>query len=119
MAKKKSISEPTSDKAQKSNEQQKPVPVPLPESEWVFHKVILAERQSNLPIWVRAPKRGPEFYSAFTRSKLYELAAKGRIRSVSIREPGKIRGMRLFHLQSILAFIESHGEQQGSNRDTQ
>ena len=31
---------------------------------------------------------------------------KGLIRSVSIREPGRIKGVRLFHLASILAFIE-------------
>ena len=65
-------------------------------------------RQGNLPIWIRAPKRGPEYYTGLTRPKLYEFAAKGYICSVSIREPGQNRGTRLFHLQSILAFIESH-----------
>jgi hypothetical protein len=61
MAMKKSNSEPISDKPQKSNEQQKPVPVPLPESKWAFHKAILAEWQSSLPIWVRAPSVGQNF----------------------------------------------------------
>jgi hypothetical protein len=64
------------------------------------------ERDGDLPVWVRAPKRGHEFYSGCTRPKLYEWAAKGFIRSVSIREPGRIKGVRLFHLASILAFIE-------------
>jgi hypothetical protein len=50
--------------------------------------------------------RGHEFYSGCSRAKLYEWAAKGFIRSVSIREPGRIKGVRLFHLASILAFIE-------------
>ncbi len=72
---------------------------------------LIGQRQGNLPIWIRAPKRGPEYYTGLTRPKLYELAAKGRIRSVSIREPGTFRGTRLFHLQSILAFIESHSAQ--------
>ena len=67
---------------------------------------LLADRQGPFPVWVRAPKRGPEFYSGCTRPKLYEWAAKGYIRSTSIREPGKIKGVRLFHLQSILDFIE-------------
>jgi hypothetical protein len=58
-------------------------------------------------VWIRAPKGGPEYYSGFTRSKLYELDAKGRIRSTSIREPGQVKGTRLFNLQSILDFIES------------
>jgi hypothetical protein len=66
----------------------------------------MADRNGDLPIWVRAPKRGHEFYSGCTRAKLYEWAAKNLIRSVSIREPGRIKGVRLFHLASILAFIE-------------
>jgi len=68
---------------------------------------LLAERQGNLPIWIRSPKRGPEFYSGFSRAKLYELAGAGHIRSVSVRQPGRVRGTRLFHLGSILAYIES------------
>jgi hypothetical protein len=66
----------------------------------------LAERQGTLPVWIRSPKSGPEFYTGFTRSKLYEAAGKGHIRSVSIREPGQIKGTRLFLLSSILDFIE-------------
>jgi hypothetical protein len=67
---------------------------------------IMNDRDGSLPVWVRAPKRGHEFYSGCTRPKLYEWAGKGFIRSVSIREPGKIKGVRLFHLASILSFIE-------------
>ena len=69
---------------------------------------LLAERERGLPVWIRAPKRGPEFYSGFTRPKLYELVASGHIRSCSIRERGRIRGVRLFDLQSILDYIERH-----------
>ena len=60
---------------------------------------LLADRQGPLPVWVRAPKRGPEFYTGCTRPKLYEWAAQGYIRSTSIREPGQVKGVRLFHLQ--------------------
>lgn len=67
---------------------------------------LITDRDGNLPVWVRAPKCGHEFYSGCTRPKLYEWAAKGFIRSVSIREPGRIKGVRLFQLASILAFIE-------------
>ena len=67
---------------------------------------LASERNGELPIWVRAPTRGKEFYSGCSRPKLYEWAAKGYIRSVSIREPGRLKGVRLFHLASILAFIE-------------
>ena len=68
---------------------------------------LLSDRDGPLPIWIRSPKGGPEHYTGFSRSKLYELATKGRIRSTSVREPGQIRGTRLFNLRSILDFIES------------
>jgi hypothetical protein len=66
---------------------------------------LLTERTNGLPVWIRAPKNGTEFYSGFSRAKLYELAGAGKIRSVSIRVPGAIKGTRLFHLSSILDFI--------------
>lgn len=71
-------------------------------------KELLTIAQQGLPVWVRAPKRGPERYTGLTRPKLYALAAAGKIRSTSLREPGMKFGTRLFHLPSILAFIETH-----------
>ena len=71
----------------------------------------IAERDGSLPVWVRAPKTGHEFYSGCSRAKLYDWATKRFIRSVSIREPGRIKGVRLFHLASILAFIEKCEEE--------
>ena len=65
----------------------------------------MAERDGLLPVWIRCPKTGPEHYAGFSRAKLYELAGDSKIRSVSIREPGQVRGTRLFHLGSILEFI--------------
>ena len=60
-----------------------------------------------LPLWIRAPAKGPEYWTGFSRSKLYELVRDRKIRSVSIREPGQEKGTRLFELRSILAFIDS------------
>jgi len=67
---------------------------------------LLTERTNGLPVWIRSPKQGVDFHSGFSRAKLYELASAGAIRSVSIRQPGQIKGTRLFNLASILAFIE-------------
>jgi hypothetical protein len=64
-----------------------------------------AERDGLLPVYVRAPKAGPEHYTGFTRSYLYALAGEGKIRSVSIREKGRTKGCRLFLLSSILDFV--------------
>jgi hypothetical protein len=64
-----------------------------------------AERDGQLPVWIRSPKSGPEFYTGQSRSMLYQWAGEGNIRSVSIRKPGQVKGVRLFHLGSILDFI--------------
>jgi hypothetical protein len=67
---------------------------------------ILKEQNGPLPVWVRAPSRGPEYFTGFSRAKLYELDKTGAIRSTSIRAPGAIKGTRLFNLRSILEYIE-------------
>ena len=72
---------------------------------------LLNDQSAGLPVWIRSPKNGNEFYSGFSRAKLYQGAADGDFRSVSIRKPGQVKGTRLFHLQSILAFIEKCEEQ--------
>ena len=71
-------------------------------------ETLLAERQEGLPVWVRSPKVGTEHFTGLSRSKLYDGAQRGHWRSVSIREPGQIKGTRLFHLGSILDAIAKH-----------
>jgi hypothetical protein len=69
--------------------------------------IVRETQQLPLPEWVRAPSRGQEYFSGVGRSKLYQLAEEKKIRSVSIREkPNQKRGTRLFHLRSILDFLE-------------
>ena len=68
----------------------------------------LAERSDDLPVWVRAPRFGVERYTGLSRAKLCELASTGKIKTASLREPGRIRGCRLFLLSFILGFIESN-----------
>jgi hypothetical protein len=41
------------------------------------------------------------------KSTLYRLSEDGKIRSSSLRERGKLRGKRLFSMDSIAAYIES------------
>lgn len=70
---------------------------------------LINERRGGLPVWVRAPVRGPEHFTGLSRAKLYDLTGKGQIRSRFLREPGAIRGCRLFDLRSILDYIERAG----------
>ena len=67
---------------------------------------LLNDTLDGKPIWFRSPKGGPDRWTGFSRSKLYELAGEGLIRSVSIRTPGQTKGTRLFNLQSVLDYIE-------------
>lgn len=69
-------------------------------------KELLTDRHGAIPVWVRAPVIGPEPHCGLTRPYLYQKAKEGHIRSVSIREPGKIKGVRLFNLPSIISYIE-------------
>lgn len=60
------------------------------------------------PVYIRAPRHGnPERFTGLSRAYLFRLAKLGHVRSVSVTEPGKKRGVRLFHLPSLLAFIAS------------
>ncbi|MSU59972.1 MAG: hypothetical protein EXS35_17685 [Pedosphaera sp.] len=91
----KTKTENTGNQAQQSNT--RPVPAKARE--------LLSDQSNGLPVWIRSPKQGVEYYSGFSRAKLYEGAGKGHFRSVSIRQPGQVKGTRLFHLQSLLDFI--------------
>jgi hypothetical protein len=44
------------------------------------------------------------------RSYLYRLVSQGKIRSVSLRERGRLHGKRLFDVQSIRHFLRSRLE---------
>jgi hypothetical protein len=60
--------------------------------------------------WFKCPPKGHCPLCGLTRPALYELAKSGKIRSAAIRKPGAIRGNRLFHLGSVLAFIDNEAE---------
>jgi hypothetical protein len=67
---------------------------------------LLNDRNGSLPVWIRAPRNGgPEHFTGLSRAKLYALGNERKIRSVSLREPGQIKGVRLWNLSSILDFI--------------
>jgi hypothetical protein len=65
---------------------------------------------SVLPKFVRPPVKGREYFSGFSRSKLYDLERKGLIRGIGLHEKGGKQGVKLFDLQSIYAYIESQAK---------
>jgi hypothetical protein len=58
-----------------------------------------------LPEWVDV-RRANQLYS-LCKSTLYRLAEEGKIRTVSLRDRGKLRGKRLFSTASISELLES------------
>jgi hypothetical protein len=72
-------------------------------------------KTTSLPPQSAAVNALPEFADhrtarslfGLSRSYLYNLANEGKIRSVSIRKPGALRGRRLFVCASIRDFLQS------------
>jgi hypothetical protein len=56
--------------------------------------------------WVRMPRPGGRL-CGLSRTTLLELESEKKIRSVVLRKPGAVRGIRLIHLPSLHAFLES------------
>jgi hypothetical protein len=70
------------------------------------------ETSNNQPIaytpeFVRLPVKGNCPYCHLSRPYLYQLINSGKIKTVSLRKPGNQRGVRLIHLESVLAFCRS------------
>jgi len=66
-------------------------------------------RQSTLkPEWIR-PKDVCRLFG-IGRSRVYELIAEGRIKTVSLRQRGQKHGTRLISYDSLAAYLESLAE---------
>ena len=59
--------------------------------------------QAQLIEWT--DHKGARHMFSLSRSFLYQLAAENKIRSVSIRRPGALKGRKLFNVQSIKNFL--------------
>lgn len=72
---------------------------------------LLQDQSAGRSVWIRPPKQGVEFYTGLSRAKLYALGNEGKIVTRSLRDPGAIKGTRLFLLQSVLDYIEQCGQE--------
>ena len=74
---------------------------------------MLGERdETQLPVWVRPPKPGTvEHYTGLGKGKLYQLEKLGLVKTASLKPRGAVRGVKLFQLQSLLAYVESCSEE--------
>jgi len=68
------------------------------------------------PEFIRLPRPGATCpFTGLTRSFLYAPASQGKIKTISLRERGKARGVRLISYDSLLGFLAKAGEQTGDN----
>jgi hypothetical protein len=56
--------------------------------------------------WCRMPKPGQRLFG-LSRTTLLELSSARKIRSVSIKKPGAVRGIRLIFMPSLLEYWAS------------
>jgi hypothetical protein len=59
--------------------------------------------------WGRMPKPGQRLLG-LSRTTLLELSNSGKIKTVSIKKPGSVRGIRLVFMPSLLNYLDSLGE---------
>ena len=64
-----------------------------------------------LPEFIEVPKpRQVCPWSGLRRGMIFQLIREGRIRSVCLRQPGRLRGKRLVHLPSVLELLRCNME---------
>ena len=67
----------------------------------------------NESVWIRLPKPGEhEPTSGLTRSVLTRLCIEGKVKSISLKEPGKARGCRLVNRPSLFSYLSGLEAQQ-------
>jgi hypothetical protein len=72
------------------------------------------DQRANDP-WIRLPHpKGRCQHTGLARTTLLELVlgSKGKIKTVSLKKPGAIRGVRLIHLPSLQTYLAGLAEQQ-------
>ncbi len=77
--------------------------------------ITIAIVDSSLPEYADA--KGARRIFDLSRSHLYELNSSGKIRSVSIRRPGALRGRRLFDCESIRTFLNSCADNRAEGQE--
>lgn len=68
-----------------------------------------------LPEWIRIPAPGKaEPLTGLRRNVLYDLVNARAVRSVALRKPGAIRGVRLIETRSLLSYLDRLASEQSN-----
>ena len=88
------------------------------------HKArVIGEPLTTTPAIATETKLNPEFAGYkkirelfdLSRTHLYRLSCEGRVRSVCLRERGKVRGRRLYDVQSVRNYLAANLETEAAN----
>lgn len=60
--------------------------------------------------WVRLPTKPGERLQGLSRATIYNLIDAGLIKSASLKQPGKLTGIRVIWLPSLMDYIGQHIE---------
>lgn len=60
--------------------------------------------------WVRLPTKAGERLQGMSRALIYNLISEGVVKSASIKQPGKLTGVRVIWLPSLMNYIEKNVE---------
>jgi len=67
------------------------------------------------PVFIRLPRQGEVCpHSGLSRAFMYQLISEGKIRSISLRDKGKSRGVRLVRYESLMDFLNSQESNESS-----
>lgn len=75
----------------------------------------MQEKHTARPEFIRMPRPGERCpITGLSRPFLYELIKRNEIRTVSLRHRNAARGVRLIAADSLINWIESHGQEVAS-----
>jgi predicted DNA-binding transcriptional regulator AlpA len=68
----------------------------------------LTDGDGKFEKWERLPTRAGERLQGMSRATIYNLIDAGLVKSASCKQPGKLTGIRVIWLPSLMDYIEKH-----------
>ena len=82
----------------------------IPNRSELLQRVRIAEQLQSAPIPVWDRITGASRLTGFSRTRLFELKALGKIKCRHVKGVGKKKGIVLIHIPTLLQYIEEMGE---------
>lgn len=67
-----------------------------------------SETSRDRPTWIRLPRPGEAcVWTGLSKSTLWNIVKTGEVRTATLKLPGKKKGARLIHLESLIRYLET------------